>query len=78
MIMRRRVRIYTCGLLLSVVAALSELSVGQQLQTKPQTLVQLAYLKTELPTRRSSTCIAVLLDGRFHLEKRWRETVHCC
>jgi len=75
MIMRRRVRIYTCGLLLSVVAALSEISVGQQLQTKPQTLVQLAYLKTELPTRRSSTCIAVLLDGRFHLEKRWRETI---
>jgi hypothetical protein len=75
MIKRSRVRIYTFGLLLSVVSALSELAAGQQLPTNPQTLVQFAYLKTELPSRRSSTCIAVLPDGRFHLEKRWRETV---
>jgi hypothetical protein len=57
------------------VAALSEIAVGQQLPTNPQTLVQLAYLKTELPSRRSSACIAVLPGGHFHLEKRWRETV---
>jgi hypothetical protein len=75
MIKRSRVPIYTFGLLLSAVAALLELAAGQQLPTNPQTLIQLAYLKTELPSRRSSTCIAVLPDGHFHLEKRWRQTV---
>jgi len=76
MIKRSRVPIYTFGLLLSAVAlaALSELGASQQLPANPQTLVQLAYLKTELPSRRSSTCIAVLPGGRFHLEKRWRGT----
>jgi hypothetical protein len=77
MIKRSPVSIYIFGLLLSAVAVatLSEVAAGQQLPTNPQTLVQLAYLKTELPSRRSSTCIAVLPDGRFQLEKRWRETV---
>jgi hypothetical protein len=76
MIKRIRVRIYTFGLVLSAMAlvALSELGAGQQTPTGPRTLLQLAYLRAELPSSRSSTCIAVLPDGRFHLEKRWRET----
>jgi hypothetical protein len=74
-IKRSRAPIHTVGLFLSTVVVLSEFAVGQQLPTNPQALVQLAYLKTELPSRRSSTCIAVLRDGHFHLEKRWRETV---
>jgi hypothetical protein len=73
-IKRSRAPIHTFGLFLSTVVVVSELAVGQQIPTNQQTLVQLAYLKTELPTRRSSTCIAVFPDGHFHLEKRWRET----
>src|SRR5271169_2289934 len=52
MIKRGRVPVYTFGLLLSAVAALSELAAGQQLPTNPRTLIQLAYLKTELGSRR--------------------------
>jgi len=75
MIQRSRTPIYTFGLLLSTLVLVSEWAIAQQIPPKPATLVQLAYLKTELPSRRSSICMAIFPDGHFHLEKHWRETI---
>jgi hypothetical protein len=65
-------------LVLAAAALVPDLAVGQQpsKRNEPSSfLVQLAYLKTEVPSSRSSTCIAVFLDGHFHLEKSWRLTI---
>jgi len=50
---------------------------GQQPPKREQPtsfLVQLGYLKADSIYSASSTCIAVLPDGHFHLEKSWRHT----
>jgi hypothetical protein len=68
-------------LLLAATALAPDLAVSQQTSKRNEPgsfLVQLAYLKTEVPSSRSSrssTCIAVFPDGHFHLEKNWRLTV---
>jgi hypothetical protein len=65
-------------LLLTVAAIVPDLAAGQGIPNGKEpgpVLVQLEYLKTELLSRRSDTCIAVLPDGHFHLEKKWRLSV---
>ena len=65
-------------LLLAATALAPDLAMSQQTSKRDEPgsfLVQLAYLKTEVPSGRSSTCIAVFPDGHFHLEKNWRLTV---
>jgi hypothetical protein len=66
------------GFLLAAAALVPDLILGQQPSKRDEPssfLVQLAYLKTEVPASRSSTCIAVFPDGHFHLEKSWRLTI---
>jgi hypothetical protein len=41
-----------------------------QTPSESQFLVRLKYIKSDLPTSVSTTCIAVFPDGRFHLEQR--------
>ena len=63
-------------LCLLLAALVPSLVVAQQPSKRDEPssfLVQLAYLKTEMSSSRSSTCIAVFPDGHFRLEKSWRD-----
>jgi hypothetical protein len=72
--MERRVCDVTLYVLLASAFIISGLTFGQQ-ASKPQQptsfVAQLAYTKTDVTSRTLTTCIAVLPDGNFHLEKSW-------
>jgi len=56
----------------ALIATLLTVSLGVSAQspTESQFLLRLKYVKSDLPTRMSTTCIAVYPSGRFHLEQR--------
>jgi hypothetical protein len=54
-------------LILSLIVAITT---SAQAPSEAQFLVRLKYIKSDLPLRVSTTCIAVFPDGRFHLEQR--------
>ena len=61
--------------ILIIILAMSIAALGQA-PSEPQFLLRLKYVKSDLPLRVSTTCIAVFSDGRFHLEQRadWPES----
>jgi len=63
---------------IAIVSWLASSVTSQQVPKSPDEavsfLARLGYLKAEFPDRRLNTCIAVLPDGRFHLERNWSQT----
>lgn len=63
-------RLMRGALRLFLIAKLLAVPLLAQGPSQSQFLVRLKYLKSDLPTRVSTTCIAVFPNGQFHLEQR--------